>query len=145
MQDSKLVAFVTTARIAVDFGLVVLIWIVQLIIYPSFRYYNPAELAMWHSKYTDLITVIVAPLMFMQVGVVGWELLNRFSWAVALSAALVGLMWASTAFQAVPIHNAIATGDTSAETVARLVQVNWVRTVGWTIIFALGTWEWGRR
>ena len=34
-----------TARTSVDFGLVVLIWLVQLIIYPSFRYYNTAELA----------------------------------------------------------------------------------------------------
>lgn len=128
----------TTARIAVDFGLVVLIWIVQLIIYPSFRYYTPADLAVWHPKYTNLITLIVGPLMLAQVALVGWELLNRFSWLTLASAVLVGLMWASTAFQAVPIHNAIAAGDSSPETLARLVSVNWVRTVGWTIIFVLG-------
>lgn len=130
----------TTARVAVDFGLVVLIWMVQLIIYPSFRYYNPAELAVWHPKYTGLITLIVGPLMLAQVGLVGWELVTRFSWLTLAAAVLVGLMWASTAFQAVPIHNAIAAGDASPETLARLVSVNWVRTVGWTLLFLMDLW-----
>lgn len=125
-------------RIAVDFGLVVLIWLVQLIIYPGFRYYSPAELALWHPKYSNLITVVVGPLMVAQVGLVGWLLLNRFSGFTLTSAVLVGLMWASTAFQAVPIHNAIAAGDATPETLANLVRVNWVRTVGWTLIFGLG-------
>lgn len=130
-----------TSRIAVDFGLVVLIWIVQLIIYPSFRYYSPAELAVWHPKYSNLITLIVGPLMLAQVGLIGSQLLNRLSWLTGASAVLVGLMWAATAFQAVPIHNAIAAGDATAETLARLVSANWVRTVGWTVIFGLGVWQ----
>lgn len=130
----------TTARIVVDFGLVVLIWLVQLIIYPGFQYYSPADLAVWHPKYSNLVTLIVGPLMLAQVGLVGWELINRFSWLMVTSAVLVGLMWASTAFQAVPIHNAIAAGDVSPETLTRLVSVNWVRTVGWTVIFGLGIW-----
>ena len=130
----------STARIAVDFGLVVLIWLVQLIIYPGFRYYSPAELAVWHPKYSNLITLVVGPLMLAQVGLVGWDVLNRFSWLAIASAVLVGLMWVSTAFQAIPIHNAIAGGDASPETLARLVSVNWVRTVGWTVILGLGIW-----
>ena len=134
----------TTARIAVDFSLVVLIWLVQLIIYPSFQYMSTDQLAVWHPKYSNLITLIVGPLMLAQVGLVGWELLNRFSWLTVASAGLVGLMWASTAFQAVPIHNAIAAGDASPETLSRLVSVNWVRTVGWTVIFGLGIWQHGR-
>ena len=132
------------ARIAVDFGLVVLIWLVQLIIYPGFRYYNPAELAIWHPKYSNLITLVVGPLILAQVGLVGWDVLNRFSWLTVASAILVGLMWASTAFQAIPMHNIITASDTSPETLARLVNVNWVRTVGWTVIFGLGVWQHGR-
>lgn len=129
-----------TARTAVDFGLVVLIWLVQLIIYPGFRYYNPAELAVWHPQYTNLITLIVGPLMLAQAGLIAWELRSRLSGLTIVSAVLVGIMWASTAFQAVPIHNAIAAGDASPETLARLVRVNWVRTWGWTVIFGLGVW-----
>lgn len=128
----------STARIAVDLGLVVLIWLVQLIIYPSFQYMSTDQLAVWHPKYSNLITLVVGPLMLAQVGLVGWDVLNRFSWLAVTSAVLVGLMWASTAFQAIPVHNAIAAGDASPETLSRLVSVNWVRTVGWTIVFGLG-------
>ena len=126
------------ARVAVDFGLVVLIWLVQLIIYPGFRYYSPTELAIWHPKYSNLITLVVGPLMLAQVGLVGNNLWQRYSWPALLSALLVGLMWAATAFVSVPIHNAIAGGDASSATLARLVATNWYRTVGWTAIFLLG-------
>lgn len=129
------------ARIAVDFGLVVLIWLVQLIIYPSFQYYSPAELSVWHPKYGNLITIVVGPLMLAQVILVGWSVQNRISGFTLASAALVALMWAATAFQAVPIHNAIAVGDATPETLQRLVNTNWVRTAGWTLIFLLGVAE----
>ena len=128
-------------RTAIDFGLVVLIWLVQLIIYPSFQYYSPAELAIWHPKYANLITWIVGPLMLAQVGLLGWDLLNRFTGLTLLSAVLVGLMWVATAFLSVPLHNAIAAGDTAPDTLARLVSTNWVRTVGWTVVWGLGLWE----
>lgn len=127
-----------TARTAVDFGLAVLIWLVQLIIYPSFSYLSADRLADWHPRYTNLITLIVGPLMLVQVGLVGWELLRRPSGYVAVSAGLVALMWAVTAFGAVPLHNAIAAGDASPATLAKLVNVNWYRTIGWTLVFALG-------
>jgi len=128
-------------RTVIDFGLVVLIWLVQLIIYPSFRYYSPAELADWHPKYTNLITFVVAPLMLAQVIAIGYQLYQRTAWLTLLSAGLVALMWVLTALVAVPIHNAIAAGDASPETLERLVQTNWLRTVGWTLIFLLGLWD----
>ena len=127
-----------TARTVVDFGLVVLIWLVQLIIYPGFRYYSPAELAIWHPNYSNLITLIVGPLMLAQVGLVGWDTYTRPSWITLLSALLVGLMWAATAFISVPLHNTIAAYNPSPTALTRLVDTNWIRTIGWTIIFALG-------
>lgn len=127
-----------TARTSVDFGLVVLIWLVQLIIYPSFQYYNSAELAIWHPKYSNMVTLIVGPLMLAQVALVGNDLWRHVAWPALVSTLLVGLMWAATAFVSVPIHNAIGTGDASPATLARLVDTNWYRTIGWTIIFLLG-------
>ena len=131
----------STVRIAVDFGLVVLIWLVQLIIYPGFQYYSPAELSTWHPKYANLISVVVGPLMLAQVILVAWSVYNRASWLTLASALLVGMLWAATAFQAVPIHNAIAAGDATPEVLRRLVSVNWLRTSGWTLVFLLGVAE----
>lgn len=126
-----------TARLVVDFGLVVLAWLVQLIIYPSFRYMSPEQLAVWHPKYTTLITYVVGPLMLAQVLVVGWELTTRFSWLTVLVALLVAATWASTAFQAVPLHNQLAAGVNLSTNIERLIQANWPRTVLWTVIFLL--------
>lgn len=129
---------VFTPRNLVDFGLLVLIWLVQLIIYPGFTHYSPAQLASWHPQYSNLITLIVGPLMLAQVGLVGRETYLHPSWHTLLSALIVGLMWAATAFISVPIHNAIATGDTAPGTLARLVDTNWIRTIGWTSLCILG-------
>ncbi|MEO1009857.1 MAG: hypothetical protein AAFX53_01035 [Bacteroidota bacterium] len=54
-------------RLLCDFGLVVLIWSVQLIIYPSFQFYNPIELLLWHGIYVHRITYVVLPLMVGQL------------------------------------------------------------------------------
>jgi hypothetical protein len=130
------------ARPVIDFGLVVLIWLVQLIIYPGFAYLSDAQMAVWHPRYTNLIGLIVGPLMLAQVVCVGYELWQRpASWAGWLSAGLVALMWASTAAQAIPLHNQIGAGLDIQTNVARLVSVNWVRTIGWTLIFGLGLWS----
>ena len=129
---------VISLRTLIDFGLVILIWLVQLIIYPGFRYYSPAELALWHPKYGNLITGVVGPLMLAQVALVGRETYLNPAWHTVLSAVLVGGMWAATAFVSVPLHNAIAASDASPDTLARLVATNWIRTIGWTLIFGLG-------
>jgi hypothetical protein len=129
-----------TARPIVDFGLVVLIWLVQLIIYPGFAYLSEAQMAVWHPRYTNLIAVIVGPLMLAQVVCVGWPLTTvsgRADRSVWLSAALVAFVWWSTATQAIPLHEHIDAGTDLPRTVARLVAVNWPRTVAWTLIFSL--------
>ena len=40
-------------RSVVDFGAVVLIWLVQLVIYPSFLHYAESDLVNWHKIYTN--------------------------------------------------------------------------------------------
>jgi len=37
-------------RLLFDFGLLVLIWLVQLVIYPSFLYYEQDNLKRWHEN-----------------------------------------------------------------------------------------------
>ncbi|MBX2821145.1 MAG: hypothetical protein KTR29_15725, partial [Rhodothermaceae bacterium] len=64
------------ARTVVDFGLLVLIWIVQLIVYPGFKYSDIHLFGDWHSQYSMLISFLVIPLMLSQVGIVGMQLIN---------------------------------------------------------------------
>ena len=122
----------------VDFGLVVLIWMTQLIVYPSFSYYSEAQLLAWHPKYTMAISVIVMPLMLLQVGLYGYDLLVDFKILTLIGAVLIGLCWVNTFFFAVPLHNKIGAGQEVLEAARSLVQVNWYRTVLWTLVFLLG-------
>ena len=50
-------------RLLFDIGLLVFIWLVQLIIYPSFLFYERNNLKRWHVNYTKKITYVVLPLM----------------------------------------------------------------------------------
>ena len=128
-------------RILLDFGLFILIWLVQLIIYPSFRYCEFAHLRSWHNAYTGWITVFVVPLMFGQVGVVLWQLGFDFSLWHAMSAALVLGCWVVTFCWSVPQHSKIAAAtdrSRSDPAIHQLVLSNWPRTLGWTLVLGLG-------
>jgi predicted ferric reductase len=122
----------------IDFGLVVLIWMVQLIIYPSFMYYQEEDLMRWHDRYTGAITVIVMPLMLAQVVLYALDLsrgdISVVKW---ISVLLIVLIWIHTFTLAVPLHNQIAEGTEVSAAAEKLVRVNWFRTVAWTIIFLL--------
>lgn len=119
----------------VAFGLVVLIWLVQLIIYPGFAAVVPGEFVRWHARYTRAITWLVAPLMLAQVGLLGKLLLDRPSLGTALAAGFVVVAWADTVLLAVPAHERLQAGGHDRAVIARLVAVNWVRTAAWTLAF----------
>ncbi len=121
----------------VDFGLVVLIWITQLIVYPSFKHFPEEHLLAWHSKYTNRITIIVMPLMLLQVYFHGLQLYEHFSIYSATSAVLILLIWYNTFLLAIPLHRAISEGRNVNTSVEKLNRVNWFRTVAWSVTFAL--------
>lgn len=124
-------------KVVVDFGLVVLIWLVQLIIYPSFQYIDKAQMSDWHSKYTMLITIVVMPLMFGQVALHGVGLFQKPSLINILLAVLIGAVWVITFIKAVPLHNQIQQGVDLQNSITQLIQWNWPRTLLWTIIFMI--------
>lgn len=126
------------ARLTIDFGLVVLIWLVQTIIYPSFAHCDPAQLRAWHARYTTRITFFVLPLMGAQVAVIALQMRQGWTWDTGLAALLVALVWLHTFVRAVPLHHQIATTNHPAEPIAALVKTNWVRTVLWSIVWLLG-------
>ncbi|MEM6525904.1 MAG: hypothetical protein AAF693_19040 [Bacteroidota bacterium] len=125
----------------IDFGLVILIWLVQLIIYPSFQYIDKAQISEWHSKYTVLITIVVMPLMFGQVAFHILSLFKKVDTLGVVQAALIAVVWAITFLKAVPLHNRIQSGVNFEESVSSLIQWNWPRTIIWTLIFCISFWQ----
>ena len=128
-------------RMLLDFGLVVLIWIIQLVVYPGFGYYNQESLLEWHNKYTQRITYVVLPLMLGQLLISGIQLWNVTSFYTVSSFLIVILLWASTFLQFVPLHNDISEGNFSKKTIKGLVKKNWLRTGLWTLLFFISIVE----
>ncbi|MEL7144903.1 MAG: hypothetical protein AAFO69_00940 [Bacteroidota bacterium] len=121
-----------------NFGLLVLTWMVQLIVYPGFQYYNAENLDRWHQAYTPAISIIVIPLMFGQLFATGYQLFRQQDIVSGTVFLLVVIVWVLTFVRAVPLHNQIAVGSDTENAIQSLLGVHWYRTVVWSLIFILG-------
>ena len=125
-------------RLLIDFGLVVLIWIIQLIVYPSFQQYTAENLIIWHKKYTRLIGYIVGPLMLAQLGISIYQITCTVTFFHSMHLLVISLIWMQTFFQFVPLHTTISKGKINEQILLSLEHKNWYRTVLWTALFLYG-------
>ena len=124
-------------QIIIDFGLVILIWMVQLVVYPSFHFFDDTGLSRWHPKYTVMITVIVMPLMFSQVAFHAVGIWQQPSMLRIIQAGMISGAWGVTFFRAVPLHAQIDRNENTSECIKSLVWWNWPRTVLWSAVFLM--------
>ncbi len=122
-------------QLLIDFGFVVLIWAVQLVIYPSFKFYSAENLLVWHRLYTKKITFIVLPLMFMQLIVTVVHIYLILNFLTILSVVIVLLLWLLTFLIFVPLHQSIDRATNDNTTVKKLVKKNKLRTFLWSLLF----------
>ncbi len=113
-----------------------LIWFVQVVHYPLFDAVGSEAFVRYEARHADLTTLVVVAPMLLELVTAGLLVWHRPSllpaWEAWLGAALVGLLWFSTAFLQVPRHGDLAQGfDASAH--AALVATNWLRTAAWTL------------
>ncbi len=114
-----------------------LIWFVQIIHYPLFLAVPAAQFPAYEAAHANRTTYVVAPLMLLELATAGALLLPHLrpsfitpveAW---LGAVLVAVLWLSTAFVQVPLHNQLHFAW-SAEQIHRLVATNWIRTAAWS-------------
>jgi hypothetical protein len=122
-------------RLLFDAGLFVLIWMVQLVVYPSFLYYEKQNLVKWHNQYAKGLAIIVIPLMFGQLTLSIIQLFRLSSSENSIDLMLVIAVWIITFILFVPIHNKIAKNEATNQLLKQLVNRNWLRTILWTLIF----------
>ncbi len=122
-------------RILLDGGLVVLIWMVQLVIYPSFLYYRTENLIKWHKKYMSSFSFIVIPLMFGQLGISICQLITQPNTYTFISLLIIIVLWISTFIQFAPIHLNISNKEVNKKMLISLVNKNWIRTFLWSLLF----------
>lgn len=126
-------------RLLLDFGLCILIWMVQLIVYPSFTFYNNTQLLTWHKTYTKAIAFIVIPLMLGQLGIAIYQVFLVQNSYTLVSIVLVVFLWGITLLKFAPMHQQISEGNTQIQLLKTLVQTNWIRTIIWTLLFVLSS------
>ena len=119
-------------NLAVSWGLSVLIWMVQGIVYPGFHRIPSADFIEYHRWYVRRISVIVLPLMISEVIATAMWLLEVRAPEAVISAILVVIIWLSTFLLQVPIHDRLKSGKDEAQ-VRRLVATNWIRTGAWSL------------
>jgi len=122
----------------VNFGMALVIWMVQLIVYPGFAYCPPDRLVAWHARYSRLISLIVVPLMTTQLGMLALAAYSGGGAAVQGMLAMVLMCWGVTFKYSVALHRRISKGDEPALTVPMLIRTNWPRTILWSAVFLVG-------
>jgi hypothetical protein len=136
--DWKMNEYLPAIRVAVDAAMVTLILLVQLIIYPSFRAIEDDLFTSWHRRYVVAIGFVVIPLMLVQAGCIGVQLLAIADGANILSAAAVLGAWIVTFTLSAPYHRKLQQEGKSREIIDRLIQTNWLRTACWIMVFVAG-------
>jgi hypothetical protein len=114
------------------------IWIVQVIVYPGLTRYPEGQLREWHALYTGRISAFVVPLMLAQIGLLAWGAYAGGGPAVHAMLAMVLLAWGVTFKFSVPLHRRITRGEDSLGAARLLVRTNWPRTVLWSAVFLTG-------
>ena len=106
---------------------------VQFIIYPSFKNYSESSFKSFHSGYTKKMFLIVGPFMIIEL-ISSLYLLNISSFLAPT--VLVVLIWVSTFFLIVPIHNSL---NISFDLIKhkKLIRLNLIRTIFWVLKFII--------
>lgn len=120
----------------IDWSMFVVIWLVQLVVYPGFRHVEKSRFVDWHSRYLKLMGYIVAPLMIGQLGFAIWNAFKAQQWMSSEThyLGLVALTWILTFRMVVPIHDNLQDRGKESALIRQLVLANWPRTVLWSVI-----------
>ena len=126
---------ISQTTLLIDAGLVVLIWMVQLVVYPSFTYYPPKNLIEWHQKYTTGIAVIVIPLMLAQLVLAIVAVCYQPNFVSLFTLLIVIFLWIFTFISFAPLHFKISEGKPNQQLLQLLIRRNWIRTFLWSSLF----------
>lgn len=127
-------------NLANTFLLIGLIWIIQIVHYPSFRFFDKKSFLPFHHFHTKSITKIVAPTMLLELGLGAFlAYQNLFSINFVVPFLMVLGIWASTMFLQIPLHAKLA-DRLHEKDVEKLISSNWIRTILWTLKGAWLIW-----
>jgi hypothetical protein len=114
-----------------------LIWIVQLVHYPSFHYVGTDNFKAFQLHHVNSIDKIVIPVMVAELATsFGLAWTDGFLSLNAVGFYIVMLIWISTGLFSVPAHSKLESSKDD-HAIRKLVSTNWVRTILWSLKSAL--------
>lgn len=117
-----------------------IIWLIQLIHYPSFLHINENEFKDFHAKHTQIMEFLVGPVMVLELIISCMQLSTGVN-ASSISLLIIVLcLWFFTFFVSVPIHNKLS-GGFQKTLIQKLILTNWLRTLLWTIKFLMMSFQ----
>lgn len=119
-------------NITLSAALFSIIWIIQILHYPSFHHYEKDNFPLAMVFHQKRISWIVLPLMILELFTNIFLFILTKDFVQTLSLLLVLGVWTSTFFLQVPLHQKLLLHKDSA-LIDKLVNTNWPRTILWTI------------
>ena len=119
-------------EILVTFGLCILIWLNQLLHYPSFTFYEESrfpEAMIFHQR---RISFIVIPLMFFELFITGRSFYQAQNVYTTTCLIILIAIWLSTFSLQVPAHEKLILKNDDQQ-IQKLVKTNWIRTILWSL------------
>ena len=133
---------IAVTNFALTWFMVGLIWLIQIVNYPLFRFVEKKDFVNYHKSHVKRITPIVSSIMTLEACIAVLLLMIPTSDANK-GLALINLLflagiWLSTALLQLPMHNKLNILNNS-RTINQLIISNWSRTVLWSL---KGFWGW---
>ena len=113
-----------------------LIWIVQVIHYPLFKFVGENTFSNYHKAHIEKTTFVIAIPMILEIITAFYLIIHsdlyRHNIIFLIAFVFLILVWIVTFFISVPKHNVLANGFNDS-TISALTKTNWLRTVAWTL------------
>jgi len=108
------------------------IWLIQLVHYPSFHYIHLKKFKSFCNFHQKSITYIVFPAMLIElISSIALLLHNSSSLLLWVNLISVSATWFFTIFFSMPLHSKLLEHK-SKEVINKLIYTNWPRTITWS-------------
>lgn len=116
------------------------IWLVQVLIYPNFRFVGGTDFRVFHKRHCDRISIWVSPMFFQVFALSMIFLEGERGGEWWFHAGAIALIYATTALFSVRFHGQLSSGK-DERAIDRLVFWNWPRTLLWSAELCLIFWR----
>ena len=108
-----------------------IIWLIQLVHYPSFRFIEKKDFVHFEFFHTKWITFIVMPMMILEIILQAYLVWKFPTQSYLITTCLLIIIWFTTFLFSVPVHNKLSSAKDDV-LIDKLIHTNWIRTFCWS-------------